>query len=316
MDLKLYEQLNSTNIGFNELFLRSPSKHYKVYKIPKRTLGFRTIAQPTPDVKHIQKQIVSIISQNVKIHHCAAAYVRGKGIKENANAHVCSEYILKVDLENFFNSVIPKMLFKALKKQKIELSEIDEKIIEQFLFWNMSKKINGKLVLSVGAPSSPFISNLVMYNFDNKMDEYCSNKSIVYTRYADDLIFSTKSEGVLFTHFQVVRKMIATEFSSKLILNESKTVFSSKAHNRHVTGIVLANNNKISLGRKKKRYISALIHKFKLGQLLIDDIHHLKGLLSHASHIERSFVLKMSKKYGAKIVLEIKKFSCGESNDD
>ncbi|NMD53206.1 RNA-directed DNA polymerase [Shewanella sp. DNRA4] len=315
MDIKLYEQLNSTNIGFNELFLRSPSKHYKVYKIPKRTLGFRTIAQPTPAVKRIQKQIVSIISKNAKVHHCATAYVRGKGIKENANKHVCSEYILKVDLENFFNSVTPKMLFKALKKQKIVLSQIDEKVIEQFLFWNMSKKINGKLVLSVGAPSSPFISNLVMYSFDKKMEEYCSKESIVYTRYADDLTFSTKSKGILFTHLQFVRKMIAKEFSSKLMLNESKTVFSSKAHNRHVTGIVLTNNNKLSLGREKKRYISALIHKFKLGKLLIDDIYHLKGLLSHASHIERDFILKMSEKYGAEVVLEINKFSCGESND-
>ena len=311
MYLKLYRQLEQSIPDFNRLLQRFPSRHYKVYKIPKRTFGFRTIAQPTPAVKIIQKKIIALLSNDVDIHSSATAYVEGKSIKDNALHHAKSEFILKVDLENFFNSITPKILFKALKKQNISLSNQDIHVLEQFLFWNISKKVNGKLVLSVGAPSSPFVSNVVMFSFDKRMSKICSKNNILYTRYADDLTFSTKKKGVLFNHLNEIRNLLKKEFGAKLTLNESKTVFTSKAHNRHVTGVTITNNNKLSLGRDKKRYISALIHKFKHGHLSEEDIHHLKGLISHALHIENKFISNMSKKYSEETLIAIKKYPSG-----
>lgn len=101
-----------------------------------------------------------------------------------------------------------------------------------------------------------------------------------------------------------IKKTLKYFFGSKIIINDQKTTLSSKAHNRHVTGITLTNDNKISIGRSRKRYISALIHKFKLSKLNHTDIHHLKGLLSYASYIEPSFIRRMEKKYG-KATLEL-----------
>ncbi|EKF9143831.1 retron St85 family RNA-directed DNA polymerase [Vibrio cholerae] len=309
MDLKLYQYLESRNSNFTNLLRAIPSKHYKVYKIPKKRLGFRTIAQPTPAVKVIQKQIVDYLIPKTSIHTSALAYVSGKGVKDNALQHVKSDYLLKVDLENFFNSITPKMLVKALKHQGIYVSETDIMVLSQFLFWNITKKANGKLVLSIGAPSSPFVSNLVMFAFDQRMSKLCRSRDITYTRYADDLTFSTTHKNILFQHLNEVRKVLKKEFGARLVLNESKTVFSSKAHNRHVTGVTLTNNNKISLGRDKKRYISSLIHKFKLGLLEQEDIYHLQGLISYAKHIEVRFLHKMSSKYGANVLDLIRKYS-------
>ncbi|EGQ9107117.1 retron St85 family RNA-directed DNA polymerase [Vibrio cholerae] len=309
MDLKLYQYLESRNSNFTNLLRAIPSKHYKVYKIPKKRLGFRTIAQPTPAVKVIQKQIVDYLIPKTSIHTSALAYVSGKGVKDNALQHVKSDYLLKVDLENFFNSITPKMLVKALKHQGIDVSETDIMVLSQFLFWNITKKANGKLVLSIGAPSSPFVSNLVMFAFDQRMSKLCRSRDITYTRYADDLTFSTTHKNILFQHLNEVRKVLKKEFGARLVLNESKTVFSSKAHNRHVTGVTLTNNNKISLGRDKKRYISSLIHKFKLGLLEQEDIYHLQGLISYAKHIEVRFLHKMSSKYGANVLDLIRKYS-------
>ncbi|MEZ8941532.1 retron St85 family RNA-directed DNA polymerase [Vibrio alginolyticus] len=311
MDLRLYRQLEQRNPNFIRLLNRYPSRHYKVYKIPKRTFGFRTIAQPTPNVKQVQKLVISLLSEKVNVHPCATAYVQGKSIKDNASYHVKSEYLLKVDLENFFNSITPKMLFKALKKQSISLTDQDMLVLEQCLFWNMSKKLNGKLVLSVGAPSSPYISNVIMYSFDKRMSKICAKNNINYTRYADDLTFSTNTKGLLFGHLSEIRKLLKKEFGAKLTLNESKTVFSSKAHNRHITGVTITNNNKLSLGRDRKRYISALIHKFKHNQLSEDDIYHLKGLISHALHIESKFVHRMNKKYSKETLNSIRKYPSG-----
>ena len=311
MNLNLQQTLEKANVDYESLLSRYPSRHYKVYKIPKRSFGFRTIAQPTPEVKRIQRELVSILEKLVEVHPSATAYVKGLSIRDNAAVHVNSEYLLKLDLEEFFNSITPKMLFSALANQNIQLKVKDKRILEQFLFWSIRRRVNSRLVLSVGAPSSPFISNIVMYSFDKKMEEMCSAKRINYTRYADDLTFSTKEKGILFSHLNDVRSMLKQEFDTWISLNSSKTVFSSKAHNRHVTGVTITNTNKLSLGRERKRYISALIHKYKNEALCEEDVLHLKGLIAHAQHIEPAFLAVMDRKYGPGIVSSIKKFRLG-----
>ena len=97
------------------------------------------------------------------------------------------------------------------------------------------------------------------------------------------------------------------EFGSKIILNESKTIFSSKAHNRHVTGITINNNNNISLGRKRKKYIKHLVNEFRYKKLDQSDFNHLKGLLSFASHIEPTFIYSLKTKYSDIVINNILK---------
>lgn len=306
MGLNLRKKLEVNNNNLRELLNSMPSQHYKVYKIPKRTFGFRVIAQPTPKVKDIQRELVDILSEHVSIHPSAMAYIKGKSIKSNAMMHRKSSFLLKIDLENFFNSITPDMLFTSLVNQGVKTSKSDNNILTQFLFWNRSKADNEKLILSVGAPSSPFISNLIMHSFDNKLSTLCIQKGIIYTRYADDMTFSTNKKDILFVFLKDLRRLLCGEFNSKFSLNESKTVFSSKAHNRHVTGITITNDNKLSIGRERKRYISALIHKFKNNRLSRDDTLELKGLLSFASHIEENFIGRMSAKYGVNTMAAIK----------
>ncbi|PKF78936.1 RNA-directed DNA polymerase [Vibrio sp. vnigr-6D03] len=295
--------------GFNDYLASNPSAHYKVYKIPKRTFGFRVIAQPTPELKNIQRSIINRIKPLVRIHNSAKAYVDNVGIKENASVHIKSNYLLKLDLENFFNSLTPPMLLNAIDYQNIEL--VDEEIypLVELLFWNRTKKKTPNLVLSVGAPSSPFLSNLIMYEFDRIVTEYCGLNDVNYSRYADDLTFSTLNKGVLFNIPSFIEECLHELFKGKIKLNRSKTTFTSKAHNRHVTGITLANNNKISLGRERKRYIRALLHKFSTNSIKDkEDIEHLKGLIGFAKYIEPSFFDKMKVKYGEKLIFKLLKY--------
>lgn len=315
--LQIRNQLDVEKFGFDfdALLASSPSKHYKVFNIPKRNFGFRVIAQPTPEVKNVQREIVKILAENVNIHPAAMAYVKNVSIKTNALKHRNSSFLLKTDLENFFNSIKPKMLFDALKNQGVHIWPFDENLMKQFLFWNRSKKEGGRLRLSVGAPSSPFISNLIMYNFDVKVEKLCKSREINYSRYADDLTFSSNKKGVLFPLLTELKKILHDEFNSILKINESKTVFSSKAHNRHVTGITITNKNELSVGREKKRYISALVHKFKNEQLGSDDINHLKGLLSFVSHIEPDFKQRMIKKYGAETIVKLNNHQSGDTDE-
>lgn len=284
-------------------FLLNAPKRYKVYTIPKRTSGYRVIAQPSRELKEYQRKYLEL--QQLPVHNAAMAYRKGMSIKENAIAHKNNPYLLKLDLENFFNS-ISNTLFWNIWEQILPLpSKQDKNALENLLFWCPSKTTGGALVLSIGAPSSPLISNFFMYQFDCVISKFCAEKGIIYTRYADDLTFSTKHKGSLFDLPELVKNTLASLFGGAIRINRKKTRFSSKAHNRHVTGITINNKGNLSLGRKRKRYIKHLVYQAQVGRLSDDNRLHLKGLLAFVQHIEPAFLQSLKKKYSAKLISQI-----------
>jgi RNA-directed DNA polymerase len=305
---------NRTNLSEVELsyFVESMPKCYKVYLIEKRTGGSRTIAQPTKDIKIIQRIVTEYLQQYLPIHNSAFAYRKKLDIKKNAELHQDNTYILKVDLLNFFNSIKPELLQLHLKRLGLDISDTEFNMLKNILFWNPTKKRYGQHILSIGAPSSPFISNALMYYFDISISDYCSENRIVYSRYADDMTFSTKKKDIMFDLPNVIKKTLKSEFNTMLYLNDSKTVFSSKKHNRHVTGVTINNEGQISVGRKKKRYISSLVHRFTINKLNDNEILHLKGLLAHSCYIEPEIYNRLEKKYGVGTIDSIKRIVCDE----
>lgn len=281
------------------------SHAYRVYTIPKRKAGHRVIAHPSAKLKLCQKELISLLEMQLPVHNAAYAYVKGKGIKDNALVHVKSDYLLKMDFHNFFNSITPSILESHFEKNGVFLKESEKAGLRQFIFWNPSKKRNGKLILSVGSPASPFISNTIMYDFDRVVSDFCELNKINYTRYADDLTFSTNKKGILFSVPEIVKRMLASGFNGKIVVNDAKTIFSSKAHNRHVTGITLNNQGKLSLGRKRKRYVSSLIFKYINDELDNEEIQYLVGLISFCHSVEPMFIDRLSKKYEVNIRQEI-----------
>lgn len=107
----------------------------------------------------------------------------------------------------------------------------------------------------------------------------------------------------------LVKKSLVVHFEGFISVNDRKTIFSSKAHNRHITGITITNEGTLSIGRSRKRYISSLIHKFSMDQLADEDIIYLRGLLAFAKDIEPSFEHRMIKKYSNETITRINKFA-------
>lgn len=284
-------------------FLASAPLKYKVYTIPKRTSGHRVIAQPSKELKEYQRAFLSIY--NFPVHDAAMAYKKGKSIKDNALTHSQNAYLLKLDLVNFFNSISNELFWRVWERNYNSLSQGDKHYMEKLLFWSPSKLSSGKLVLSVGAPSSPLISNFFMYQFDKTLSKGCLALGVKYTRYADDLTFSTKNKGMLFGIPSLVSVILQEQFDGGMLINRRKTVFSSKRHNRHVTGITIDNNDQLSLGREKKRYIKHLVHQYCLKKLTREDIPHLKGLLAFAKHIEPKFMITLQAKYSKSVITQI-----------
>ena len=288
--------------------LTGASRKYKVFAIAKRRGGRRIIAQPAEKLKRLQRAFVLLFS--LPVHEAVMSYREGIGIRDNAEKHREHRYLLKTDFHQFFPSLKPTAFWQQTTVFKSErwAQELlgNRTTVEALLFWRPARKVSGKLVLSIGAPSSPAVSNFCLYTFDQTLFEWCNRNEVTYTRYADDLTFSTDVPGRLQQVYQYLKQLLRKDWPF-LLLNGTKTIFASKRTNRHVTGLVINNDNKISLGRVKKRRLKALVHQASLGKLDAETMGNLRGWLNFTASVEPEFLTALIRKYTLKIVISIRK---------
>lgn len=277
---------------------------YKTYLIPKRQGGTRVISQPARELKALQRIISERFLTRQPIHSAATAYRHGLSIRVNAAAHVENGPILKMDFKDFFPSITDKA-WRAYC-QKHSLFDGDSEDIwatTNILF----RKYKGKqlLGLAIGAPSSPLLSNLLMYEFDTNVFDKASQSHVRYTRYADDLTFSAKRTGFLVHVKEIIQRIIREIPFPSLTINDSKTVLATPKYKRMVTGLVLTNEGKVSIGQRRKRLIRAAIHHETQGKLDVAAQAHLAGMLAFVNAVEPEFLDRLKQKYGAAVIAQL-----------
>lgn len=287
------------------VILKAPFS-YKEYRIPKKRGGYREIAQPSKKTKYLQYWIIDNVLSGIPIHASSAAYVKGKSIVDNARYHSSNQYIAKFDFVNFFQSISSEDLKFILVQEGSKLKDFNSEDIRDIvrICFRKSRKKNS-YHLSVGAPSSPMISNIVMRDFDLVFSEKCKGLGFKYTRYADDITVSTNQKGALFGLEKTIIKALEETHSPNLTLNFEKTVFSSKKFQRRVTGLIINNDGNVSIGRERKRLISSMVHHYSCGDLPEEDIAKLKGLLSFVKMSDPTFLYSLIKKYGVNNINQI-----------
>jgi RNA-directed DNA polymerase len=220
----------------------------------------------------------------------------------NAEAHVSQNFLLRMDFANFFPSIKDQDVRLLLRNNmsgqhfsSLETADVDA----------IARIVCRNGELTIGAPSSPSISNAALYHFDQRILDKCSELGVVYTRYADDLTFSTNEPQTLKSIHQFVRETVARTLSPRLTVNDEKTVFTSKKRHRSVTGLVLTPTNQISIGRDQKRTVKALCHKYKHSKLPLGQASYLRGYLAFVSSVEPRFIESLKAKYGAELIQTI-----------
>jgi hypothetical protein len=295
-----------TGISVSDLerIIQTAPARYKHYLIPKRNGGTRMIAQPSRELKILQRYLMENWLVTLPVHPSAMAYVKQKNIYDNAHAHRSNSVILKLDFESFFPSIRVNDWRKFIKQHTPPWTgDGDAARIVKILFWG--QRSIKPICLSIGAPTSPMISNLMMFNLDSQFDAEAKEQGLVYTRYADDITVSGDSveEVVRFEAF--IRQGLKRSPTPKLKVNEEKRGVFTSGRKRLVTGLVITPTAAVSIGRKRKRMISALIHKYTLHQLDITQVGYLKGMLGFAIANEPEVLNRMRKKYGREIVDQI-----------
>jgi retron-type reverse transcriptase len=226
-------------------------KEYKYFLLKKANGTKRDILSPSPLLLIIQKKVKVFLDTLYKAPSCVHGYVPGKSIVTNAQPHTRKKFIFKVDIKDFFMTITKKRvdgLFFSLTNDKL-LSEV------------LSNIVTAHGYLPVGAPTSPVISNMIMFKFDKEMIRLCKSENVCYTRYADDMTFSIykgnfpSSIGILDAKELIKPGKTLKAIISKagFTLNENKTRSYTKHQRQSVTGLVV--NKKV---RPPNGYLSNL----------------------------------------------------------
>lgn len=259
-------------------------KNYNVYKIKKRNGKYRTIYEPNSMLKQIQKKILINILNNKSIAKYAKAYHKGISLKDNAIPHINKKIILKLDIKNFFESISFLDVYNACFSIEYFPKSVG------FILTYLCTYDNH---LTQGSPTSAYISNLIMKEFDEEIGNWCNINDISYTRYSDDMTFSgnfNPSELII-----KIRKML---YKLGFELNNDKIHIVNKSQSQNVTGIIV--NEKLQVNAKYRNKIR-------------QEIYYIKkfGLKSHLNkcNININKLKYLDKLYGRILyVLQINKF--------
>jgi RNA-directed DNA polymerase len=299
--MNILERISSEtgiSVAFFTLVARTADHRYKEYTIPKVTGGERLIEHPAREVKFLQRWAVSRVFRHAPVHGSSTAYRQGSNVRDNASLHAEAKFFLKVDFKDFFSSIhmedVRSLLSRMSSALSFPITDEDMNII--------SKVVTRHGRLPIGAPSSPVISNAVMYEFDCAMSGLAEQFLCRYSRYADDIVFSTRVPHVLENVLNEVRKCVSAQTSPTIRINESKVVFNSKKRRVRITGLIVDCKNDISVGREQKRIIKAMVHEYRLAHLSGDKTAYLKGYLSYLKSVEPKFVSALRRKYGDEVL--------------
>jgi RNA-directed DNA polymerase len=293
----ILEQI-SARLGLSTSFLlklaRTASFRYKEYQVPKRTGGTRTIHHPARELKLVQGWLLENTLDGLPVHEAATAYGRGCSIRRNAEQHVTNNYLLRIDFQDFFPSLKGTDVEAVLIAHRDRLSETPLTIQDVVFVRQIVCRHNA---LTIGAPTSPRLSNAIMFEFDRAWSERARALNVTYTRYADDLYFSTNRPNALRNLLEEVRRYLNAAPHPSLRINEKKTAFCSRKRRRLAAGLVLTSDRKISIGRKKKRVLKSLVQKLQQKQLPPTEVASLRGWISYLHSVEPTFVLALERKY-------------------
>lgn len=259
---------------------------YRDFEIPKRSGGSRKISAPCYSLKMLQRWVLERILYEIKVSPYSFGFVKSKESKDSkhvrwysslpnssiadmARMHLKHVYILKMDLKDFYPSINRERVFSQFLK-------IGYGSYPGSLLTNICTH---KGTLPQGAVTSPHLANIVCYHMDKRIAGYCGKRGITYTRYADDMVFSSDDRKALRSVYGMVSSISEDE---GFHVNDSKTRFLSPKGRKEVLGLILNDEKKLIASRDLKRKVRTMIHH----QVVSGDFSEKSKVQGYVAYIE------------------------------
>jgi RNA-directed DNA polymerase len=237
--------------------------HYVRYTIPKRSGGERVILAPKRELKALQRKVNAEILAKLPNRDSVHGFIAGRSIVTNAQPHVGKQFVLNLDLKDFFTTITfprvrgmfitwgyPFAVASVLALLCTEHERISFQRGKNHYYVSL-----GERALVQGAPTSPALANLAARRLDARLQGLAKKHGFDYTRYADDLTFSGNDENALHKIRKAAAIIIAAE---GFAVNEKKTRILRRSNRQNVTGIVV--NDRMNVPREVRRRIRAILH--------------------------------------------------------
>lgn len=298
------------------LYKMPPAEKYKSFDIPKRSGGLRRINAPVPQLRLLQRRLANVLyicldeieKSGTGRRSFAHGFERKRSIVTNASVHKNRRYVLNLDLEEFFPSFnFGRVRGFFIKDKHFALNEKTATIIAQIACHDNE--------LPQGSPCSPIISNLIGHVLDTRLVRMAKKQKCTYSRYADDITFSTNQK--VFppelaapvedapSQWQIGAPLQAKIQSSGFRVNNNKTRLQFRGTRQVVTGLLV--NEKVNIRPEYYRTARAMCHElFSIGtcyrlmpanlvggtqiddpvKVQVEHISEIEGILAHIHHVK------------------------------
>lgn len=312
---KLITKLSAFNAQYKHLHdVENRSDLYREFYIPKKSGGLRRIDAPNEELKEALRNLKIILEDFGALYHTNAfAYIKGRCTLDAIKRHQAnqSNWYGKYDLHDFFGSTTLDYVMSMLEKifpfnlimNTYGRSELKKALDLAFL--------NGGL--PQGTPISPLITNLIMIPVDYILTKELRNhnkQKFIYTRYADDFIISSEYN---FDYKEIEELIVNTlhEFNAPFTINSKKTRYGSRAGRNWNLGVMVGQNNEITIGYKKKKQFETMLFNYAMDakngiRWPKEDVQHLEGLRSYYHMVEGEVVDNIIKHISDKTKVDIK----------
>jgi len=280
--------------------------HYHSFDIPKKSGGVREIWAPNKLLKEKQRWVLDNIIHKIPVHGAAHGFVPGCSIFSNAKMHINSKYIISMDIKNFF----PTFTFKRVKGIFRQIGYLDgiatlltllcTEAPREVVEYDGTKYFVavGDRCLPQGSPASPGLTNIACMRLDRRLDGLASKFGWRYTRYADDITFSSTDASP--SGIEALKNFIISIVEDEgFEIHDGKTTVMGRATRQKVTGLVVNNDGDPRTPTEVRRMLRAAIHNLKSGKGFKEG-ESLATLIGFAA-----FVYSTNKEQGEKFMNEL-----------
>lgn len=255
------------------------SSKYNTFNIKKRDGGSREIMAPIGPLKNIQRRIAARLELLYTPKVCAHGYIKDRSVLTNAKHHKKKRWVFKVDLQNFFPSIHFGRVHGLLQAKPFNFPPDVALLISQLCTSNGC--------LPQGAPTSPLLSNFICTMLDRELSCLAQKYRCHYSRYADDLVFSTNLNEfpIELGYIEVIGEekfyRVGKEFQkiitqSGFVVNEGKVTLCGRNNRQCVTGIVV--NDKLNVKREYVRQVRSILHSWKINGLQLTAQYYYENI--------------------------------------
>ncbi|EJG1724200.1 trypsin-like peptidase domain-containing protein [Vibrio parahaemolyticus] len=295
-------------LGYDEKntggFLYGSAIKYRAFSVAKKGGGERKIYSPIKKLKNLQHIVKSELESYYVPRQCVHGFVSGKNIISNAQPHVRKEYVLNIDLEDFFGSINFGRVRKLFQSSPLSLPPSVASVLAHICCYRGA--------LPQGAPTSPIVSNMIAFRLDRQLRELAYKNSCSYTRYADDISFSftnrKKSLPKAIAFFNGEDELVLGKDLKDIIennwfkVNDKKTRIQHRTQRQSVTNITV--NEKVNVNRKFIRQTSSMLHAIiKYGAVKAEQEYFEKY---HKGYIANKHQAKMREEPGKLFVQKVR----------